>query len=283
MGVLKGATMVVAGGAGCLGRNLALEAGRRGARIVLADIAAGKEAVAALRAAGIEADFVQTEVSDLGSVRHLAERVRTEFGGANIITNCAVFPGGAHGALDDSDPETVRKLFDVNITGFYYMLHAFAKDLRAAAAAGEPAYVLNIGSEHTFGPPPHVTPLSMYTLTKSAVLAYSSVLRRDFAGSGVGVTMLSPGWIYTPVVQRLLESHPQLVPAILPYCQYPEFVAKAGIEGMLRGDFIVYPNSRANRFAIENFEEVIRELKRSEQIVAETPGPAFVQKNWSKA
>ena len=68
MGVLKGATMVVAGGAGCLGRNLALEAGRRGARIVLADIAAGEEAVAALRAAGIEADFVQTEMSDFVQV-----------------------------------------------------------------------------------------------------------------------------------------------------------------------------------------------------------------------
>jgi len=274
---LEGATVVVGGGGGHLGGALAHEVGRRGARVVIADVTNGEAAVDGLRAAGIEADFVEVEISDYAQVAELAHRVRTDFGGANVVTNCAVFAGGGYGFLEDADPDSARRAFEVNIIGYFNFLHAFAKDLKATAEAGKLAHVLTIGSEHTFGPPPHVIPLSMYTITKSAVLAFTSVLRRDFEGTGVGITMLAPGWIYTEGVKRLMEDSPELDAAVRPYAQYPEFIARAGIEGMLRNDFIVYPNPRAAQFAIDNFEEVVAELRRSEQIAAETPGPVWVQ------
>src|SRR5262249_36596989 len=149
--------------------------------------------------------------------------------------------------------------------------------LRAAAAAGRPAYVLNVGSEHTFGPPPHVIPISAYTVTKSTMLAYTNVLRRDFAGTGIGVTMLAPGWILTPMVQGLVDGSDEFAAAGAPYAQLPAFVAWAAFEGMLRKDYIVFTNPRAVGFAIENTEAVLAELRRSEAIVAEAPGPVWMQ------
>jgi NAD(P)-dependent dehydrogenase (short-subunit alcohol dehydrogenase family) len=274
---LDGALTVITGGAGGLGRALAREAGARGSRVLIGDTADAGDVVQALRDEGHTVESFHVDVTDYAQVRRFADFAKSTFGGVNVVINCVVWGGGTRGPLEESDPESVRKSFDVNITGYFNAIHAFTPDLRATAAAGGPAYVLNVGSEHTFGPPPHVVPLSAYTVTKSTMLAYTNVLRRDFAGSGIGVTMLAPGWILTPAVQRVIDESDEFAAAVAPYVQLPEFVAWAGFEGLLRNDYIVYTNPRAAGFAIENTEAVLAELRRSDSIVAEAPGPVWLQ------
>jgi NAD(P)-dependent dehydrogenase (short-subunit alcohol dehydrogenase family) len=71
----------------------------------------------------------------------------------------------------------------VNVTGVFNGIRAFATDLKAQAAAGRPAHILNVGSEHSLGVPPHVMPISTYTVSKYATLAFTDTARRDFAGT----------------------------------------------------------------------------------------------------
>jgi NAD(P)-dependent dehydrogenase (short-subunit alcohol dehydrogenase family) len=67
--------------------------------------------------------------------------VRTSYGGANLLINNAA-AGGEPGGLDTVDPRAARRLFDVNVTGVFNGIRAFAADLKAQAAVGNRAYFL---------------------------------------------------------------------------------------------------------------------------------------------
>jgi NAD(P)-dependent dehydrogenase (short-subunit alcohol dehydrogenase family) len=150
------------------------------------------------------AEWARLDVSDYAAVEALAHDVRKSYGGTNILVNNAA-AGGEPGGLDTADPSAARRLFEVNVTGVFNGIRAFAADLKAQAAAGRPAHILNVGSEHCLGVPPHVMPISTYTVSKYATLAFTDTARRDFAGTGLNVSLLAPAWILTERVAQLTE------------------------------------------------------------------------------
>ena len=264
MSELNGAVTVITGGAGGVGRALALEAAKRGSRILLAEIRDASEAVQELRDAGATAEWFQVDVSDHAQMRTLAEYARSTFGEVNVLINNAVQGDGTAGALADADPDAVRRSFEVNITGYFNGIHVFAADLRSSAAGGRPAYLMNVGSEHSLGVPPYVMPVSAYTVSKYTMLAFTDVARRDFAGTGIGVSLLAPGWILTDRVREAVEQSAEFAAAVLPYAQLPAYVARAAFDGLVRHEYIIYPNPKAVPFAIEHAEAVLAELRRAE-------------------
>jgi NAD(P)-dependent dehydrogenase (short-subunit alcohol dehydrogenase family) len=136
-----------------LGRALALEIARRGATVVIASQSDATSTVSEIQATtGAAAEWVRTDVADYPSVEALAHHVRTTYGGTNILLNKAAT--GDPGQLDTIDPAVARRLFEVNITGVFNGIRAFTADLKTQAAAGAPAHILNVGSEHSLGVPP---------------------------------------------------------------------------------------------------------------------------------
>jgi NAD(P)-dependent dehydrogenase (short-subunit alcohol dehydrogenase family) len=257
---LSNTVAVVTGGRIGLGRALALEAARRGATVVIASQSDAGGTVAEIQATGARAEWIRTDVSDYASVAALAHHVRTAYGGTNILVNNAA-AGGDPGRLDTTDPAAARRLFEVNITGVFNGIRAFAADLKAQAAAGAPAHILNVGSEHSLGVPPHVAPLSAYTVSKYATLAFTDTARRDFAGTGVNVSLLAPGWVLTERVAELTGASPQAAGAILPYAQDSAEVAELGIDGLLRNRYIIATNPASRAFAVEHARAVIGEVE----------------------
>ncbi|MGW0177199.1 SDR family oxidoreductase [Rhodococcus sp. NPDC003322] len=262
MAELKGANVVVTGGGAGVGRALAIEAARRGARVVIASNTDATESVDMITAAGGLASWVDCDVSDYHAMVDLAAHVRDALGGTHILINNAGSSAEPGAGLDTADPELVARLFQVNVLGVFNGIRAFAADLRAAAERGEPAYVLNVGSEHSLGVPPHVTPISPYTVSKYATLGFTDVARRDFAGSGVGVTMLAPGWVLTELVQSLIEADEHFRELVSPYAQTGEFVAHAAFDGMLAGHYIVATNPASREFAMQHARGVMAEVQR---------------------
>ncbi|MEH0580673.1 MULTISPECIES: SDR family oxidoreductase [Streptomyces] len=257
---LSNTVVVVTGGRIGLGRALALEAARRGATVVIASQSDAGGTVAEVQATGARAEWIRTDVSDYASVAALAHHVRTTYGGTNILVNNAA-AGGDPGRLDTTDPAAARRLFEVNITGVFNGIRAFAADLKAQAAAGAPAHILNVGSEHSLGVPPHVASLSAYTVSKYATLAFTDTARRDFAGTGVNVSLLAPGWVLTERVAELTGASPQAADAILPYAQDSAEVAELGIDGLLRNRYIIATNPASRAFAVEHAQAVISEVE----------------------
>ncbi|MGW5239232.1 SDR family oxidoreductase [Monashia sp. NPDC004114] len=259
---LKGANVVVTGGGAGVGRALALEAARRGANVVIASDTDASESVDMITAAGGSASWVDCDISVYRAMVDLAAHVRTSFGGVNVLVNNAGSSAEPGAGIETADPQLAERLFQVNVLGVFNGIRAFAADLRGAAERGEPAYILNVGSEHSLGVPPHVMPISPYTVSKYATLGFTDVARRDFAGSGVGVTMLAPGWVLTELVQTIIDSDAGLHDAIAPYAQTGELVATAAFDGMLAGHYIVATNPASREFAMQHARDVMAEVQR---------------------
>jgi NAD(P)-dependent dehydrogenase (short-subunit alcohol dehydrogenase family) len=258
---LDGSVVVVTGGGTGVGRALGHEAARRGATVVIASIADSTDAVESIRGEGGRAEWVDVDVSDYAAMRGLAERIEAEHGGIGVLVNNAVGPGGV-GGVHEADPETVRRVFEVNILGVFNGIRAFADQLIATAAAGRPAHVLNVGSEHSLGVPPHVIPISPYTVTKYAALGLTDVARRDFAGTGVNVALLAPGWVLTEQIQGNVDRSQEFAAAVLPYAQTPDEVARTAFDGLLAHHYLIVTNPKSVPFAIEHAEAMLAELRR---------------------
>jgi NAD(P)-dependent dehydrogenase (short-subunit alcohol dehydrogenase family) len=261
-------SVVVTGGGAGVGRALANEAARRGARVIIASNTDASEAVAAIVATGGQASWRQVDVSDYVQMAALAEHVRSEYGGANILINNAGSSAEPGAGLDNADPAMAARLFEVNVLGIFNGIRAFAADLRAAADRGAPAHILNVGSEHSLGVPPHVMPISAYTVSKYATLGFTDVARRDFADSGVGVTMLAPGWVLTELVQSLVDSDADFRAAVVPFAQTGEYVAKAAFDGLLAEQYIVATNPASRAFAMQHAWDVMAEIQRLPKVDA---------------
>lgn len=260
MGVLDGALTVVTGGGTGLGRALALEAARRGSRILIAEMSDASDAVEELRGTGATAEWLETDVADYAAVRRLADYARATFGGVNVLINNAA-GGAGMGSLEQADPEAAARTFQVNIIGYFNTIHAFGADLRSSATAGKPAHILNVGSEHSLGVPPHVAPASAYTISKYAELGVTDVARRDFAGSGVEISLLAPGWVRTEKVSAFMAESPEFAAQVEPYVQSTPQVAYAAFDGLLDRRYLIVTNPKSVPFATAHAEAVLAELK----------------------
>jgi NAD(P)-dependent dehydrogenase (short-subunit alcohol dehydrogenase family) len=261
---LQGTVTVVTGGRVGVGKALATEAARRGSRVIIASRSDASATVAELKANGAEVDWFTTDVRDPESWTALREFTVSRFGGVNILINNAA-GGSASGSLESASVEGIREVIETNILGYIYGVKAFAEDLRASAASGSPAYILNVGSEHSLGVPPHVTPLSPYTVSKQAGLGITEVTRRDLAGTGIGVALVAPGWVLTETVTGLTEKSEGFADAVLPYAQESDLVARVSFDGLLEGREVIVTNPKSVAFARERAEKLLADYEWAEK------------------
>jgi NAD(P)-dependent dehydrogenase (short-subunit alcohol dehydrogenase family) len=212
---------------------------------------------------GAEAEWFRVDVTDDARVRELAAFTRDTYGPANILVNNAA-GGDSAGSIIDGDPAGIRRAIDVNVLGYVWTIQAFADDLRLNAAKGAPAFILNVGSEHSLGVPPHVAPLSTYTVTKQAELGLTEVVRRDLVDTGVGVSLLAPGWVLTEQITDLIARSDEFATAVTPYAQETGVVARIALDGLLSGREIIVTNPKSVPFAKERARGILGELSWAE-------------------
>jgi NAD(P)-dependent dehydrogenase (short-subunit alcohol dehydrogenase family) len=187
--------LVTGAGAG-IGAATALAFARRGSRILVVDIdepGAKATAEACLEAGAPMAVAYTCDVADDAAVAELAERVATEHGPLDVLVNNAGV--GMTGELLDmtlADWEWVR---GVNLDGVVNCLMAFGP---AMVARGR-GHVVNVASGLGYAiratEPAYVT-------TKAGVIALSQCVRADWGRRGVGVSVVCPGVIDTPIIEH---------------------------------------------------------------------------------
>src|SRR6186997_1751620 len=117
MNRLAGKVALITGAASGLGRVAAERFAAEGAQVVIADLSDGDDAVEAIAAAGGEATYVRTDVTDEQSVEAAVQHAVETFGGLQILYNNAGVMLG-----DDDNPvttsvETYQKTMDINVLG----------------------------------------------------------------------------------------------------------------------------------------------------------------------
>ncbi|MGF1599080.1 MAG: SDR family NAD(P)-dependent oxidoreductase [Acidimicrobiales bacterium] len=184
---------VITGGASGIGLETGRVMGRRGARIVLADIQAGAldAAVASLDTEGIEAIGLTCDVSDLDSMRSLADRSFAEMGAVHVVfNNAGVAVGGPTAEMTHDD---WRWIIDVDLWGPIHGVEAFLPRL---IDQGEGGHLLFTASFAGLVPNEGLGP---YCVAKYGVVALAEVLRRELRPHEIGSTVLCPMRVETNI------------------------------------------------------------------------------------
>ena len=193
-GQLQGKVALVTGGASGIGRACAERLAREGALVVVTDVqdAMGAEAVAAIKAAGGQADYLHHDVTSEDAWVEAITQVKTRHGRLDILVNNAGI--GLPGLVTEMSFADFKKQSAVNIDGVFLGLKHSIPLMRASGGGS----IINMSSVAGLKGSAR---MSSYCATKGAVrlMTKSVAMECAEAQDGIRVNSVHPGLIETPI------------------------------------------------------------------------------------
>ena len=194
--------VMITGASSGIGRGLALEIASRGANLAL--LARREELLNEIvsKARNVNAVYAAVDVQDAKAVREAADRFRKELGPIDILI--------ANAGIGTSDhavrlaPEHVAKVININVLG---AVNSVAAVLPEMVERGQGRLVAISSLAAYRG----VAKSAAYCASKAAVSSYFESLRIDLRHSGVGVTIIHPGFIKTALTAGRQAKMPYLM------------------------------------------------------------------------
>jgi NAD(P)-dependent dehydrogenase (short-subunit alcohol dehydrogenase family) len=192
-------TALVTGATSGIGRATAIALAASGIHVAVSgrDKARGDLTVAAIRAAGGQADFVPADLRDAASATQLAGSAETVLGHVDILVNNA--GSGAFGPTADTTEAAFDELFALNVKAPYFLTAALAPGM-AERGAGVIVNVSTMVAE--FG----LDGMALYGSTKAALELLTKAWSAEFGPKGIRVNAVAPGPISTEGTEGMREA-----------------------------------------------------------------------------
>ena len=191
-GRLTGKVAVVTGADSGIGRAIAALYAREGADIAILYLCEHDDAektAGIVRGEGRKALTIAGDVGDKAFCESAIEQVMSEFGRIDVLVNNA---GEQHPDKDITDitEQQLRRTFQTNIFGMFFMVQAAAPHLKPGAAIVNCTSITMYQGEKE---------LLDYSSTKGAITAFTRSLSENLVGKGIRVNAVAPGPIWTPL------------------------------------------------------------------------------------
>ena len=212
---LHGKVALITGGSSGIGRATALRLASFGARVAVAarSVEALEEVVREAEAIGVEALAVPTDVTDIDQCRRAVETTAERFGQLDILVCSAGV--SMRGMFADAEPAVLEHIMRVNFFGTLYPTYFAVPHIKQSR--GSLVAISSLTGKR--GTPSY----AIYGASKFAVRGLYDSLRLELASDGVHVGVVSPGFVATPLRQRVLDAsgQPWPKPPVPPFPIWP--------------------------------------------------------------
>lgn len=243
---LRNKHVFVTGAASGIGRATAIAAAREDATLYLTDRDAEglAETVRLIEAEGGSAPFVRAvDITDFEAVRALATDLTSEYGAMDVVMNIAGI--SAWGSVQTLTHQHWRSMVEVNLMGPIHVIETLVPPMIDAGRGG---HLVNVSSAAgVIGMPWHAA----YSASKFGLRGVSEVLRFDLARHRIGVSLVCPGAVATPLtetveiagVDKTSKRFRQLQAGFRRGAVSPEQAADAILTGVRRNRYWVYTST----------------------------------------
>jgi short-subunit dehydrogenase len=196
-------TVIITGASAGIGAAAARGFIDEGARVVLvARGAEGLEHMASELKGRGEVLTVAMDVTDVAACKALMERAAAAFGGIHVLVNNAGY--NRRGAVEEFEAEDLGRVVDVNLRAPIVLSRLVLPYLRLAGGGA----IVNVAS--IAGKIP-LADEATYSATKFGLRVFSRAMADEMAGTGITVSLVSPGPVETGFILGELDSVPDIV------------------------------------------------------------------------
>lgn len=194
--LLKDKIAIITGAASGIGKEIAQEYAREGAKVVIADLAleAAEATAAEIKEAGGSAMAVAMNVTDEGQVEKGVADAVAAFGGVDILISNAGIQ--IISPIVDLSLDNWRKLLAIHLDGAFLTTRAC---MRAMIQRGRGGSIIYMGSVHSHEASPLKAP---YVAAKHGLLGLAKVVAKEGAKDRIRANVICPGFVRTPLVDK---------------------------------------------------------------------------------
>ena len=208
-GMLAGKTAVVTGASAGIGRAAALVFAREGARLVLAARRRkeGEETAHMVRRSGGSAVFVAADVSKREHVERVFKECLRAFGPVDCAFNNAGVEAVPNTLTADYSEDDWDRLVAVNLKSVWLcMKYEIAQMAGRGGSIVNNASILGLVGAKSTAP---------YTASKHGVVGLTKAVALEYAREGIRVNAVCPGYVHTPMVDRLTAVNPDHIANVI--------------------------------------------------------------------
>ena len=220
--LVKGKTALVTGGARGIGRKIVEKLMENGASIHYIDLQEGGSLAEYQQMAkdfGVEVAFHEGNVADEAQITSVVEGIFKESGGLDIVVNNAGIT--RDGLIFRMSAKDWSDVLSVNLTSAFYISKVVSRHMIKARSGS----IINVASiVGVIGNGGQTN----YSASKAGLIGFTKSLAREIAGRGVRVNAVAPGFIQTPMTDKLTEDQRSALLTQIPMARLgqPEEVAK---------------------------------------------------------
>jgi len=204
---LKDAVVIVTGSGRGIGRGIAECFAAQGSKVVITDIdhTTAAETAAEIAKMGVETLAMDCDVSKYEQAEALANKTVEKWGKIDVLVNNAGIT--MDGLFLRMKPDHWQKVIDINLTGTYNCAYAVVNHMRKERKGA----IINTSSIAAGGNPGQAN----YSASKAGVLGFTYALGKELAPMGIRVNAVAPGFVKTPMTDKIPDKiREQMIAAI---------------------------------------------------------------------